>query len=266
AEDGPRLGARPGALVAHALVGVAALQGARRRVERGRLADAAVRAHAELDVPARMEDGEVPPRRLAGGGSGPDQEGRALDGVDGRLALADVAGLLGGGAEREAAGVRVVGLRPVARALERDLARRRVPVEERPGHGAVIEEKAAEGRVGRGARAQPLGPLERPAAVPRAARGLGGEPAHAGPEAARPVATGRGHPLAGGLGVVGKRALELGTGLVHALQHLVERGLPEARGHARLGPGASRGPGARRDRSWWARSARSARAPRGRAR
>src|SRR5260370_4692960 len=107
-QDAPRLRARPRALVGEPLVGVAARERARRPVERVRLGDAADGAHAELDPPPPVRAAQLLPRGLGGRLRGPDEERRALDGVDGRLALADVAPLLGRGAEREAAGAPLV--------------------------------------------------------------------------------------------------------------------------------------------------------------
>src|SRR5439155_9097733 len=93
----------------------------------------------------------------------------------------------------------------------------------------VVEQEAAEDGVRRRARAQPLGPFERPAPVTRPGGRSGGKPAHAGPEAARPVAVGRRRPLALGVGVVGEGALDLRPRLVDAPDHPLERALEDVR-------------------------------------
>src|SRR5207249_9365919 len=110
-----------------------------------------------------------------------------------------------------------------------DLARPRVVEEHRAEQGAVVEEEAPEDGVGGGARAQPLRPLERPAPVAHGAGDPGGEPAHAGPEATRPVAVGRRRPVTLRVGEVGERALELCRRLVHTPDHQLERVLKDVR-------------------------------------
>ena len=194
AQDAPGLRACPRAVVADALVRVAAPHAPRRGIEGRRLAHRAVLAQAELDVPCGVPERDVAQHGVAGLPVRPQQERRGLHGIDVGLAGADVGGFLRLGPEGQRLRARVVRRGQPVRAGQGDVARGGVAAEQRAEGGAVIEEEAAEHGLRARARRQPRGPSRGPRPRSWVVAVARGEPEHAVPEAARPVAPGRGRP------------------------------------------------------------------------
>ena len=88
-----------------------------------------------------------------------------------------------------------------------------------------------------GTRAQPLGPLLRPAPVADLAGAVGGKPAQAIPEAAGPVPAGRrGPPARGGIAIVWEAVGDAFTGRIDPAEEPPQSVLPRGVRHVVLLP------------------------------
>jgi quercetin dioxygenase-like cupin family protein len=188
-------------------------------------------------MPRGVAHGDVVQNRVAGFAVRPEQERGGLHRVHVGLAGADVARFLGGCAERQRLGARIIRDGEAVGAGQRDLARDGVAAEQRAERRAVIEEEAAEDGVGARARPKPRRPLGGPRSGARIVAVPGGEPEHPVPEAAGPVAGGRRRPRAGdGIGEVREAARHRLRGACDAAAHAGQRIRP-GRGHcARILP------------------------------
>ena len=134
---------------------------------------------------------------VAGGARRPEQERRGVQAVDAGLDVADVPAFLGLTSQRNELQRRIVHRCQTAGAGERELLRAPVVIEDRAEGGAEIERKRLEHRVDGNPVFEALRQGGGLHAVVLLARVFRGEPVHAGPKAAGPVAVGGGGPCAG---------------------------------------------------------------------
>ncbi len=226
-QDAPGLRPAPGAGRAVALVGVVLHQPAGCIQSRG-LDEGIVAAQVQRDDGRGVTVRDLAHLAVTRSARRPEQERCGVQAVDAGLDVADVSAFLGRAAKRDQPQRRIVHRRQAASGGERQLFRRLVVVEDRAERGAEIQRKRLEHGVDRHPALQALRQVGGLCAVTPVPSVLGGEPVHAGPIAAGPVAVSRRRPIAGfRIGPVRIRGSDAPARVFHAREHSADRLVPD---------------------------------------